>query len=72
MVVAIVDLRLCPKENCCRPGKPLPLEDIETARLRVGATAVVQAAEVAKVTRSTLVLRVWSREDPFILDVHKS
>lgn len=44
----------------------------ETARLRVGATAVVQAAEVAKVTRSTLVLRVWSREDPFILDVHKS
>lgn len=38
----------------------------------MGATAVVQAAEVAKVTRSTLVLRVWSREDPFILDVHKS
>lgn len=23
VVVAIVDLQLCPKENCCRPGKPV-------------------------------------------------
>lgn len=45
--MTIVDLRLCPKENCGRPGKPVATGGQVRQRVGMPATAVVQSAVVA-------------------------